>query len=212
VTYGRSGSTVLMKILNAIPGIHVTGENYFALFGLFQSYRSARETRSRQGSRNQSPDSPWYGADQIDPRNFGHRLAEVFVDEIVRPPRGSRTVGFKEIRLVEHMEDFEEFLDFVRTFFSPARIIFSNRRAEDVAKSGWWRNNPPALVMELVERFDTQGRLYAEAHPDAAIVVSYDEFTRNPETLRELFRFLGARFDRKLVDDVLKVPLKHLKR
>jgi hypothetical protein len=34
VTYGRSGSTLLQSMLQTIPGIHLSGENYGALLKL----------------------------------------------------------------------------------------------------------------------------------------------------------------------------------
>ncbi|HEX2135431.1 MAG TPA: sulfotransferase [Microvirga sp.] len=210
-TYGRSGSTLLQKILGSIPGYHITGENFLALHGLFRSFQDAEKTKALKGQKRLTLGDPWRGADRIEPETYGARLVDVFLEEIIKPPKGSRVVGFKEIRFAENLDDLDEFLDFIRTFFNPARIVFNVRNAEDVARSGWWKDHPSETVISLVERFDAQARAYAASYPNEAIVVRYDDYTKNPEELRDLFRFLGEDFDRTLVDDVLKVPLKHLK-
>jgi hypothetical protein len=208
-TYGRSGSTLIQKILGSIPGYHITGENFFALHGLFRSYQNAERTKSRNGQDPLSIDSPWFGADQIDPLNYGRRLADLFIEEIVKPPEGSRTVGFKEVRFAEYMDELEEFLDFIRVFFRPTRVVFNLRKAEDVAKSGWWKDQPTDSVIAMVERFDAKARSYVNAHPDEAIIVSYDRYVENSEALMDLFKFLGETFNRNSIDEALKVPLNH---
>src|SRR6187397_2659063 len=101
VAYGRSGSTVLQKILASIDGFHVTGENADALAGLFYSYRSACEAREEQGTEpRRNPGDPWRGADRIDPEHYARTLAQAFVEELIQPPARARMIGFKEVRYI----------------------------------------------------------------------------------------------------------------
>ena len=102
VTYGRSGSTLVQKILNSIPGYCVRGENNNGLFYIYQVWREMTQARAivalRRQKRQSESDHPWYGAELIEPDAFGHALRRTFVDEVLRPPKGTRVAGFKEIR------------------------------------------------------------------------------------------------------------------
>jgi hypothetical protein len=58
------------------------------LHGLLTSYHSAVEAKQAEGlhTRNDSGD-PWRGIDLLNPRRYGQRLAEVFVEEVLQRPR-----------------------------------------------------------------------------------------------------------------------------
>ena len=63
VTYGRSGSTLLQKVLGDIDGYHISGENNNALYGLYQSFKFANMAKMRFGQEMTKHDNPWYGAE-----------------------------------------------------------------------------------------------------------------------------------------------------
>ena len=54
VTYGRSGSTLLMGLLNTLPGYLIRGENRDALHHLFLFDQTMR-TESGRGPEAQAP-------------------------------------------------------------------------------------------------------------------------------------------------------------
>jgi hypothetical protein len=208
VTYGRSGSTVLQSILATIPGSHITGENLDALSGLFHSYRCAVEARREQGAEPRlAAGDPWRGAHRIDPQGYNRKLARAFLEEVLRVPRSATLVGFKEIRYFDH-EDLEDYLDYIRLTFDPALLIFNRRKADDVARSGWWKSHPNDTAEE-VRRFDQRTEAYASMHPDFCMVVNYDEYLADPQVLESLFTRLGARFDLATLRNVLALRLKH---
>jgi hypothetical protein len=208
VTYARSGSTVLQSILASIPGSHIAGENLDALAGLFQSFRSAVQAKREQGSVPRlARGDPWRGAHRIDPDAYNRKLAQAFLEEVLKVPRSTTLVGFKEVRYFDH-EDLEEYLDYIRFTFEPALLIFNRRNAEDVARSGWWRNHPSDIAQE-VRRFDQRTESYAALHPDCCLAVDFDEYVRDPHVLEPLFARLGAVFDLPTLRDVLSVRLKH---
>lgn len=209
VTYGRSGSTVLQKIIASISGCHFNGENSDALAGLWASYRSACATRSEQGDvpRTRSGD-PWRGAHLIDPQSYNRKLASLFVDEILRPPPDAALIGFKEVRYFDHGEALPDYLDYIRTTFAPALLIFNRRDPVAVANSAWWKNHPADIAAE-VRRFDAQTDLYARLYPAETIIVDYDAFCRDPDHLRPLFERLGADFDRGRLAGLMAERLNH---
>ncbi len=49
VCYGRSGSTLLTRVINTIPGACIRGENANALMHLFRVYEAAHRMRYTQG-------------------------------------------------------------------------------------------------------------------------------------------------------------------
>ena len=67
VTYGRSGSTLLQKIIGSAPGFYIAGENKDALFGLYESCRSVAYARRHFGSSLTTSGNPWFGAERLDP-------------------------------------------------------------------------------------------------------------------------------------------------
>src|SRR5215213_881342 len=63
VTYGRSGSTLLMGLLNSIPGYLVRGENWDALHHLFEFHRTLEDgSRKWDRARLRQRTHPFYGA------------------------------------------------------------------------------------------------------------------------------------------------------
>ena len=62
MTYGRSGSTLLMGILNSIPGWLLRGENRHAMRHLYDFHRSGLTERARvDPARASQPTHPWFG-------------------------------------------------------------------------------------------------------------------------------------------------------
>lgn len=211
VTYGRSGSTLLQKVIAQIPGCHMTGENEDALGGLFKSWRSAVVARTVHGTRTRSdPGEPWRGAHRIDPERYNRRLARIFLKEIVRPPLGAKWIGFKEIRyFIRHDEDLIPYLDYIRMTFSPALLVFNRRRADNVAQSAWWKTHPTETIVSGVNRMDAAMEDYARRHPDETIVLDYDAWSVEPELLKPLHDRLGTPFNLERIKKVLAQRLTH---
>jgi hypothetical protein len=210
VTYGRSGSTVLQNVLATIDGFHVAGENADALAGLFYSYRSACEARDEQGNEpRRNPSDPWRGADRIDPEHYARTLAHAFVEELIQPPARARMIGFKEVRYIDHLDDFDEYVGFIQMAFAPAFVVFNKREAAAVVQSGWWKDYPREPLIAKIERFDALAAAYAARRPADTIVLDYDVYSRDASVLRPLFERLGVPFDARLVQKVLDTPLDH---
>jgi hypothetical protein len=210
VTYARSGSTVLQKILGSIDGFYVAGENGGALFGLFQSYQAARTAVLEQGDEPRSDvGDPWRGVDRIDPERYGRALAAVFVNEIVQPPPSARVIGFKEVRYFDCLDVLDELLEFMQRQFEPSLIVFNRRNASAVAQSAWWRNYSTVELIAEIERFDRLMTAYVARHSADALIVDYDAYCRDVNALRPLFERLGEQFDPTRVRAVLDVRLRH---
>ncbi len=213
VTYGRSGSTLLQNILLSIDGYSIKGENNNVLMPLFQAYKRAKFAKEKFGNKPKPKDRPWYGAEKIRPHQFAQRLVQSFIDEIIVPDTNARVVGFKEIRFQEVGADsFPEFMDFIRTFLSPCKIIFNVRNAKDVAKSAWYKSMNSTEVIEEITSYGSWYRDYADRHPQDCFVLSYDAYKENTDSLKPLFDFLDEQFDEKKLRQILNASYDYTKK
>lgn len=209
VTYGRSGSTLLQSLLQSIPGAHIVGENYGALEGLFRAAQQARKARQTWGRKAHPQDHPWYNADRIRPVRFEQRLADVFVQEVLRPPQDVRWFGFKEIRFASLGKDFDAFLNFHKRVFPNAFFVFNSRNGEDVVKSAWWKDQPRDKVLNMIRTMDGHFARFAAANPECAHHVFYENTVSDPASLQPLFDKLGEPLDLEAVRDRLDRQLTH---
>lgn len=99
VAHGRSGSTLLMNLLNSNKNICIRGENKNTLLGIFRSYINAKKAKSEFGfSLSSKPTMPWFGIQNINEIAYAKDLVKSFIKNILRPPNDSTIIGFKEIR------------------------------------------------------------------------------------------------------------------
>jgi len=209
VTYGRSGSTLLSRMLRTIPGTCLRGENYNTLSHLYRAYVSALETRSLQGKIPRDEKSAWYGAERVEPNDFADALVDCFIEQIIRPQPSVRWIGFKEIRFYELGNELGKFLDFIGTFFPNARFVFNTRPWEDVARSAWFAKKPAEEVRNHVTEMDARFADYCSRHPETTFAVEYRQYSKNTRSLKALFEFLDEDFDLGKCQEVADLHLTH---
>lgn len=202
VTYGRSGSTLLQGILNAIPGVLIRSENGNALYHLYSAYQQLKEVVPKR-KRATGPVYPWFGTGSIDVEAYGQALADAFREHVLRPADDTECVGFKEIRYGEnHVPELESYLDFILSKFARSCLVFNSRDLPATAKSKWWAEKPDSL--DYLRRCEQRMRDYHDCHPDNTAWVRYDDYVHDCHHLRQLFEFLGAPFDEDIVKTVLR--------
>lgn len=202
VTYGRSGSTLLMNIINSCEGCCIRGENNSALYNLFESYKSVLVAKRDHEKYAGRTIDPWWGIHEVDPDAYARRLAEVFIEEIVRPKPEDHVCGFKEIRfLKEDMLDLEEYIKFMIRIFPRAKVIINHRNIADVARSKWWREVPDAL--EVLGELD--GRLKEYDDPERVFHFFYDRALQDRSHIQELLAFLSLPYEEHVVGEVFAV-------
>lgn len=209
VTYGRSGSTVLQRILQSVDGAVIRGENHNTLYELFRAAGAARQALATGGTRAADPRHPFYGADRIDPARFERRLAGIFIDEILQPGPAPRWLGFKEIRSYEMLDDLEAYLAMLVRCFAGTRIIMNIRQHSDVMRSSWWATMDPDKVRDRLQAVDAAFLRYASAHPEHSLVVDYDRYKDDPAALQPLFTLLDEPFEHDTVAGILAERLRH---
>lgn len=231
VTYGRSGSTLLQSILNSIPGHQIRGENYNALFHIYQTWKSLYQARWIRGGLEPAeseqrwralslrprlesqdpttPNKPWYGIEKVSPDDVARQLVDVFISSVLQPSDGVQISGFKEIRFCEAGEDFEPYLDFIYDFFPNCRFVFNTRSHAAVVKSRWWAEMDPDWVIGFLQNADQLFGHYAAKHPDRSLHMHYDDYVQDWSEFRRLFDFLAKEYDADLVSKIMSQRLRH---
>jgi len=208
VTYGRSGSTLLQKILNSIDGYKILGENNNALMDLFKACEDLRKTRE-MWPKNDAP-LPWLGAGEINVDWFTRDVVNAFIKHVLRPDPTTRIAGFKEIRFPTGTDaEMLDYIRFVEKSFPNTKTIFNIRKAADVARSSWWQEAETNRVLEMVGRMDAFFRRTAAYQPKFRYVVDYDAYVQDPTQLEGLFEFLGETMDQEKIKEILGVRLDH---
>jgi Sulfotransferase family len=200
VTYGRSGSTLLMGLLNSIPGYLIRGENWDALHHLYAFHRTLEDgSRKWDPARLRQRTHPFYGAGDFPVRRSLAGIRALALDTVLRPKADTRVTGFKEIRW--YHDDLEDYVAWLRSVFPGARFVVNTRDHDEVLRSGWWAKHPenaaalPAIEERILALSDELG--------DAAYRLHYD-YVADPALLRGLFDWLGEPYDEAAVRAVLE--------
>ena len=209
VTYGRSGSTLLQGLLNAIPGYRIYGENAGFMFKLQDSYEALLSAHKHLANpKNDNESQPWFGSSRFDTESVTREFRKFVNTMLFRPHLDPphKVFGFKEIRFnnMQH-ENIDKYIQFMRRLFPETAIIFNTRKIEDVVKSGWWRNSYwSGLPAQLAEFHEFCG-YYSEKNPDHAIHVTYDDLIlADRKEVRRLLDFLGASLGEEAIDAVFR--------
>ncbi len=213
VTYGRSGSTALVNLLNAIDGYCIRGENLGLVGHLSAASKAARDAVLQHGQGERDVENPWYGIDRVDAAGFERALVTAFIENVLVPPEGARVLGFKEIRYGPQImsdEAFDDTIAFMLSAFDDARIVFNMRNWRQVARSGMWAKRPMKQVRRIVETCDGRFRRAHARNPDRTFLIDQAQYDGDPEGFSPLLEWLGETPDKERVRQVSERRLTHL--
>lgn len=217
VTYGRSGSTLVQALLNAIDGYCIRGENGAIANHLAQAVGALERMKQKSHDNDLAPDTPWYGFANTQLEPFAQGLAEFFVEEILKPPEGTRVTGFKEIRYAHgdlSESEYDTTIEFLAQRFPNSRFIFNTRDGDEVSKSGWWataKRTTPRSVRAMVKRCDERFARSCERLGTRAFLIDYSQYNRKPEGFLPLLKWLGEELSLERIEDVCSKNLTHVK-
>jgi len=214
VTYGRSGSTLLMGLLNSDADCVIRGENNNYIYYLFQAWRQMEKAKScHSNATKNSLTSPWWGVDDMDPEAFRESLGPLVRNSLMAGLKESPAVlGFKEIRYLQALREgvLEEYLAFLARLLPNTALVFNYRKVSEVIASKWWAqqsDSGQAESMLLMKEFERIGNAYCVDHPQSAFQIHYEAVCRNDEELCALFNFLGLNYNSDAIIKLLN--LKH---
>ena len=191
MTYGRSGSTLVQGLLNAIPGYLIRGENAAALNHL-HGFHKTMLAESQRGNlvNRRKVTHPFYGMPDFPPERSLRGTRRLVLDTVLRPEPDTRVTGYKEIRW--YQDDLADFCAWMQQVFPGARFVVNTRNQADVLRSKWWaKKDNTAYLAGIEERILS----VAAGLGDAAYRVHYDDYVDDPTTLRGLYEWLGEEFD-----------------
>jgi hypothetical protein len=196
VTYGRSGSTLVQGILNALPRTLVRGENGFFVLELFRATARATafaDNHRKHGARNTT--SAFFGVHGLRRNVFVTQLRRLMLKTLLaeQDASGVDRLGFKEVLWHEiEPEETEAFFDWFERVFPDARYLLHTRDREALPSSGFWRFEDADSVYAKVDRtVEIQGYL-ATTRPERVLATSYERLTdpeRRDEELRAIATF-----------------------
>jgi hypothetical protein len=231
ISTGRTGSTLLQRLLNCHPDLVVWGEHYGLFGALADPYAHmgsvGRKFYPYSARDNDSPSlllptlrdpaaaiewaTPW-SLEEIRPQ-IANFMQGFFASRLAPGQRW----GFKEVRY-----NRMEVLTLLREVFPAGRFIFLRRNELEVTRSKVlaWKSGQPWDELRLGERLEiTNGiladvrrhySLYAEfmeLHPGVGIAVDYEQLLADADAaLSRILAHLGldeSRYDRALADQAL---------
>lgn len=201
VTYGRSGSTLLMGVLNSLPGYLVRGENRDAVHHLFLFHQTLATEKVRADPKVlRQRTHPFFGIADVPLRRSIATSRRLLLETVLRPKPDTRVTGFKEIRWAH--PDLEEYVAWLREVFPGARFVVNTRDHADVLRSKWWadREDNDVRLAAIEDRILALARDLG----DAAYRVHYDEYVADPTVLRGLVEWLGETWDEAAVRAVME--------
>ncbi|MGH8862449.1 MAG: sulfotransferase [Jatrophihabitantaceae bacterium] len=188
VSSGRSGSTLVQGLLNAMPGVLVRGENSFYVLPFFHAHRGAANFKRTYGARSKVSTSAFYGMAETDPRDYPRTLRHLVIRQLIGKtnPRHVKVLGFKEVRWEQVTpEEFEAFFTFFEQLFPHARYVLNERDPETVINSGQWlRVDAETARGELARGRDVRTFL-RDTRPDRVYETTFEVITGTDDAVKE---------------------------
>lgn len=201
VTYGRTGSTLLMGILNAIPGVLIRGENLNLCAGLHASFRALQKAKDSYGKVPRDSTQPFFGVDRFDEGLFIRKARDLLRSQLVPNDHDPVTCwGFKEIRytptalLESGAGVLQDYLDFLQLLMPEPAFIFLTRDHEQVTESAFWTNQDKNKTKSALAAFEMSAKRWSGSR-DNCFWIDYSQIVQPSSQMNALFSFLGEKFD-----------------
>jgi hypothetical protein len=216
VSGGRSGSTLLQGILNAMPGTLVRGENNFFILPLFRAQRRLQVFQNRFGDKSIPVTSAFYGLSEMDVDDVVRTTRQLMLRQLLgnTDPRGVDVLGFKEVRWENiRPDETEAFFAFFDRVFPGALFVLNERNPEVVIGSGHWQQKDSDEALAALERVGEVQDFLRRTRPGRTYdttfeVITGDDRAASDAQLKGLAEFVVGACDESLLDDlraVLKV-------
>lgn len=207
VTYGRTGSTLLMGVLNSIENVIIRGENLNVCKGIFDSYSTLCKLKKDYGNEVKSVTKPFFGAHLsseekflIDARTLIKNQLDISKDNVCW--------GFKEVRYTtkdltdENGYIIKKYLDFMNKLFPNALFVFLIRDFSEVSKSGFWEGVEKVRLEKIIKDFEDDCVFWSKNKPNS-YWLDYADIVHMNQKFRDLFDLLGVEFKEENIKKVL---------
>ncbi|MEZ0578575.1 sulfotransferase [Nocardioides sp. MH1] len=209
VTYGRSGSTLVQGMLNAMPRTLVRGENGLYIQHLFRAWRAADEIRQkRKGPSSKQPTNAFYGINALTRGRFVRNAQRLVTGGILGAEDAGDydRLGFKEVEW-HHLtaEETEPFFGWLDEVCPGAKYVLNTRDVETVLGSGFWQRRDTDESVAAIERVVEIQDLLRSSRPERVFETRYEVVTgtdraASDAVLRGLADFVLGDCDDALLD------------
>lgn len=208
VTYGRSGSTLIQGLLNALPGTLVRGENGLFVLHSYRAWAAVRDFKQqndRYAARAKRVGRPatsaFYGLDDMRLAAFVTSTRQLVVHQLYGQVDSGKVdvLGFKEVRWHQVApRETEDFFTFFDKLFPDARYVLNQRNHAQVATSGFWRREKTDHVMTAIQRVEEVQAHLRATRPGRALDIRYENLTSDDAAVvdRELRSLAEFTLDR----------------
>lgn len=180
VSSGRSGSTLVQGLLNALPGVLVRGENGFYLMELFRAQRRVRQFQHAFGPNSWNGTSAFYGIAEADADDFLRVTRTLMHRQLIarKNPWRITVIGFKEVRWEElHPDEYAGFFRFFERIFPDAKYVLNDRDPERTAGSGHWRSLDRGTALATLQRGRDVREFLRTTRPERTFDITYEVVT-----------------------------------
>jgi len=208
---GRSGTTLLLKILNSVQGVYIWGEHGVFLKKIAESYflnlengflyshleleknNLAGGIKKIKNSKIFVPWVNWFSKEDLR-KKYGNFVASIF-----KPKIFSRAWGFKEISYGNK----DRVLDFLIEIFPEAKFVFIARNPLDTITSQVYNfdKGDKNKLNERMEYWIEKNRniyKFYHAHAQNCFIIKYEDLiNKNSKILSLLFNFLEFKLTEK---------------
>lgn len=198
ITFGRSGSTLLQRMLNSHSDFLIRGENHALPMRLFGGLANMKQTIAEFGDRHDDATHPFFGLSTFKQPHLDEIFGQFLDRIIINNNTGARIVGYKEIRYGPDFVDLSSYLYYLTYLLPKVTFVFLYRNPEDAAKSGWWRHQTNAV--EYLTDYISMMRSVQSEHNINSIEIHYEDIIDDVSALHSI----EAATDRKFNYNVLK--------
>jgi hypothetical protein len=215
VTFGRTGSTLVQGLLNALPRTLVRGENgMFVLHQWRASQAAVTFGTNHIRHRPRQSSSAFFGVHLLTTESF-IRSTRALVKQLLLGRHGPGSVdrlGFKEVRWHEiDPEETEAFFGWFDQVFPGAKYVLNTRDREQAVGSGFWQRSDRTEAMNKIDRVMEVQEFLRTTRPGRCLDTRYEEITSEDATVSDkalvrLGTFVtGEPCDRALLEDLRAV-------
>lgn len=220
ISYPRSGSTVIQRVLNTADNIFISGEKLGLINSMYSFVNNMKYMKKDLPKIFDYIDvnddrNPAFNANNINIDGLIFDLIETIKNRIISPPKEKNTIGWKEnfISPYELGEDkATEMLMFVSSVFPNCKFILNIRNPKDTANSTVWK-----LKEKSYEEIDQWRNWLIKLHKNKILgenntcLVDHDEWSINNDAIINSFINFNIPINVQKSKLILKEELTHLK-
>ncbi len=217
LSYPRTGSTVIQRLINTDRNSICVGEKPMAINALYDFYSSVESTKLDIPSL--FPDiplsddrNPVFNADKVDLSLLTFMIREMYEDAVLCA-NGFNNVGWKEnfISSYHDQDAADKQILFIKKLFPDVRFILNVRDPIKCSMSKIWAVRDEAVEEISHRRNWMLDRFKSGLFGNGSVVTDYDRWSRNGETILGQLWDFGFRIDYDECKVILSEQLTHLK-